>query len=151
MTTPPPTDPYDPNQPPPTPPPPYSPDPYPPGPYPPVGYPMAPVPTPYPVPPFIEPYTGLPYSDKSKLTAGLLQLLLGVLLGLGGVGRLYAGQTGLGVVQVVLSVVGWVSVCCASFLFFPIFLFFGLWLWWLIDGIVILAGHPVDGQGRPLR
>lgn len=109
------------------------------------------MPPPYPGVPLIEPYTGLPYSDKSKVTAGLLQLLLGVLLGLGGVGRLYAGQTGLGVTQVVLSVAGWASVCCASVLFFPIFLFFGLWVWWLVDGIIMLAGRPVDGQGRPLR
>jgi len=25
------------------------------------------------------------------------------------------------------------------------------WLWFVVDGIVLLAGHPRDGQGRLLR
>lgn len=99
----------------------------------------------------VEPLTGLPYSDKSKAAAGLLQLLLGFFLGLGGVGRLYAGHTGLGVTQLVLSLVGWAALCCTPMLWFPFIIFFGLWLWFVIDGIVLLAGHPVDGSGRPLR
>jgi hypothetical protein len=28
---------------------------------------------------------------------------------------------------------------------------FGLWVWFVVDGIIMLAGRPVDGQGRPLR
>jgi TM2 domain-containing membrane protein YozV len=91
------------------------------------------------------------YSDKSKLAAGLLQLLPAFFLGLGGIGRLYAGNIGLGVAQIVLSVVGWVSFWCGFFLFLPFLIFFGLWLWFVIDGILVLAGRPVDGQGRPLR
>ena len=105
----------------------------------------------------IDPRTGLPFSDKSKVAAGLLQLLPGAFLGLGGIGRLYAGNTGMGTAQLITTVVGWASfwtALCLSFLLVPIVLFavyFGAWLWFVIDGIVILVGNPTDGQGRPLR
>ena len=76
-----------------------------------------------------DPVSGFPYSDRSKVVAGLLQLFLPI-----GIGRLYAGHTGIGIAQLVLT------------------LFFGLgMIWAFIDGIVILAGHPTDGRGRPLR
>ena len=76
-----------------------------------------------------EPVTGVPYSDRSKVVAGVLQLLLPC-----GVGRLYSGHTGIGVAQLLLT------------------LFFGLGaIWAFIDGIVILAGRPTDRHGRPLR
>lgn len=78
-----------------------------------------------------DPVTGLPYSDKSKLVAGLLQLFLGGL----GIGRFYMGNIGMGIAQIVVS-------------FFTLGL--GV-LWPFIDGIVILAGNPRDPQGRPLR
>jgi len=109
--------------------------------------------TPYggPAPYGVDPVTGLPMSDKSKVVAGVLQLLPGFLLGLGGIGRLYAGQTTLGVIQVVASVVGWVSFWCGFLLVLPFFITIGVWLWFVVDGIVMLAGHPADGAGRPLR
>jgi TM2 domain-containing membrane protein YozV len=76
-----------------------------------------------------EPITGQPYSDRSKVAAGLLQLLLPV-----GLGRLYTGHIGIGVAQLVLT------------------LLFGIgMIWAFIDGIVILAGRPTDRRGRPLR
>jgi hypothetical protein len=76
-----------------------------------------------------DPVSGFPYSDRSKVLAGLLQLFLPI-----GVGRMYAGHTGIGIAQLVLT------------------LFFGLgMIWAFIDGIVILAGRPTDGRGRPLR
>ena len=76
-----------------------------------------------------EPHTGLPYSDRSKAVAGLLQVFLPV-----GIGRMYTGHVGIGVAQLVLT------------------LFFGIgMLWAFVDGIVILAGRPTDGKGRPLR
>ena len=62
------------------------------------------------------------------MVAGLLQLLLPF-----GIGRLYSGHIGIGVAQLVLSLFG-----------------IGV-LWAFIDGIVILAGRPTDGHGRPLR
>jgi TM2 domain-containing membrane protein YozV len=124
---------------------PYSP--YPGGGY--VGYPP-------PMSPGFDPVTGRPYSDKSKLAAGLLQLLPGFFLGLGGIGRLYAGQAGIGVGQLVLSGLAYLSVCCAGVtlglaLVVAIPLTTAAWLWAVIDGIVLLAGAPVDRQGRPLR
>src|SRR5688572_11237389 len=91
---------------------PYPTQPYPPQPYP-QGqpYPQAPADpygaqAPYGVAPYsAQPYSGQPYltpagwqpaSDKSKVVAGLLQLLPGFLFTLGGIGRLYAGQNALG-------------------------------------------------------
>lgn len=73
-----------------------------------------------------DPY-GVPYSDKSKLTAGLLQILIGTL----GIGRFYLGYTVIGVLQLVT---------CGGF---------GIWA--LIDGILILTGKVPDPQGRPLK
>ena len=80
---------------------------------------------------------GKPYSEKQKTMAGILQLI--GLLGFGGIGRMYMGQVGLGVGQLV---VGWVT--C------------GLGLWWsIIEGILILVdqntGNYTDESGRPLR
>jgi hypothetical protein len=111
------------------------------GPYPTGGYPGAFPPAPYtgnhPVPhgydpqaPYgRDPVSGFPYSDRSKVVAGLLQLFLPI-----GIGRMYAGHAGIGVAQLLLT------------------LFFGIgMIWAFIDGIVILAGHPTDGRGRPLR
>jgi TM2 domain-containing membrane protein YozV len=92
-----------------------------------------------------------PYSDKSKVTAGLLQLLPGFLVALGGLGRLYAGNTRLGVIQLVATVIGWVSFWCGYLLIVPWVITGAVWLWFVIDGIAMLAGRPVDGQGRPLR
>jgi TM2 domain-containing membrane protein YozV len=98
-----------------------------------------------------DPVTGLPFSEKSKVTAGLLQLLLGFFFGLGGVGRLYAGHVAIGVIQLVATAIGWVSFWCGFLLFLPFFVYFGCWLWFVIDGIVLLAGRPTDGHGRLLR
>lgn len=99
----------------------------------------------------IDPLTGLPYSDKSKMTAGLLQLLLGAFLCVGGVGRLYAGNAMLGGFQVAASGVAWISLCCLGWLGVGFIAFFAAWVWFIVDGIVVLAGQPVDGHGRPLR
>lgn len=127
--------------------------PYPPPAYPAAsGYPAAGYPGAYygyPAYPMVDPMTGQPYSDKSKLTAGLLQLLLGLLVAIGGVGRLYAGNTALGATQLVLAIFGWIALFCLPFVGVVIWL--GLWVWFWVDGIVMLAGRPVDGYGRPLR
>ncbi|MEV5428491.1 NINE protein [Streptomyces sp. NPDC052701] len=74
-----------------------------------------------------DPY-GRPYSDKSKIVAGILQLFLGTF----GVGRFYIGNVGLGLAQ--------------------LFTCGGLGIWALIDGIVLLTGNnTTDGNGRVLR
>lgn len=74
-----------------------------------------------------DPY-GRPYSEKSKVTAGVLQLLLGGF----GVGRFYTGHTGMALGQ--------------------LFTCGGCGVWALIDGIMLLAGNgQTDAQGRVLR
>jgi hypothetical protein len=88
---------------------------------------------PYPVttphaPHGIDPRTGMPYSDRSRVVAGVLQLVLPF-----GVGRFYSGHHGIAVAQLLLSFVG-----------------IGV-LWAFVDGIVILVGRPTDPHGRPLR
>ncbi|HEY0699089.1 MAG TPA: TM2 domain-containing protein [Micromonospora sp.] len=70
-------------------------------------------------------------SDKSKVVAGIL----GILLGGFGVGRFYIGDTRTGVLQLVVTLV----TCGLGS------------IWGLIDGILILINGGVDGQGRPLR
>ena len=76
------------------------------------------------------PVTGAPFSDKSKLVAGLLQILIPL-----GIGRMYAGQVGLGVAQLVVTLI----TCGLGS------------LWSIIDGILMLVGTPTDAHGRPLR
>jgi TM2 domain-containing membrane protein YozV len=71
---------------------------------------------------------GRPYSDKSKIVAGILQLFLGTL----GIGRFYVGSVGVGVAQLLT---------CG-----------GLGFWSLIDGIMFLTSNDrTDAQGRVLR
>jgi TM2 domain-containing membrane protein YozV len=81
--------------------------------------------------PGVDPATGLPYSDKTKLIAGLL----GILLGGFGVGRFYTGHTGMGVAQLLVTI----FTCGIGS------------LWGLIDGILILVNGGFDAQGRPLN
>ena len=80
------------------------------------------------------PMTGEPYSDKSKVVAGLLQLL--GLFGLVGIGRMYIGETGLGVLQLIVGLV-----TCGI----------GAVIWGIIDAILFLTDKVRDPQGRPLR
>ncbi|MBM9465028.1 TM2 domain-containing protein [Aeromicrobium sp. YIM 150415] len=77
-----------------------------------------------------EPSTGAPYSERSKIIAGLLQILVPL-----GIGRMYMGDVSLGVIQLVVTLV----TCGIGA------------LWPFIDGILILVGRPTDEYGRPLR
>jgi TM2 domain-containing membrane protein YozV len=107
-------------------------------------YPYAPLavaPNPY-APYGVHPLTGVPYSDKSKIAAGLLQIFLGKF----GVGRFYTGHTGLAVAQLVTCLLGvWVLswVTCGATI--------AVLLWPIIDGIIILSTESTDALGRPLR
>ena len=80
------------------------------------------------------PITGEPLSDKSKVVAGLLQLL--GLVGILGIGRIYLGYTGLGVAQLLVGLV-----TCGL----------GAVIWGIIDAVLILTDKVRDPQGRPLR
>lgn len=87
-----------------------------------------PAPSPVDAPYGVDPRTGTPYSDRQKVVAGVLQLVIPF-----GVGRFYSGHIGMGLAQLLLS-----------------FVAIGV-VWSFIDGILILAGHPTDPRGRPLR
>ena len=80
------------------------------------------------------PVTGEPFSDKSKVVAGLLQLI--GLFGLVGIGRIYMGDTKLGVIQLVVGLI-----TCGI----------GAVIWGIIDAVLILTDKVRDPQGRPLR
>lgn len=81
----------------------------------------------------VHPRTGLPYSDKQKSIVGILQFIW-VVVGFGGIGRLYAGHIGIGVAQLILSCTGIGQI------------------WSAIDGLIILTSdEAVDGNGLPLR
>jgi len=70
---------------------------------------------------------------KSKVVAGVL----GILLGGFGIHRFYLGYTGIGIIQILVTIVT-----------------LGLGaVWGFIEGILILVGSGIttDAQGRPLR
>lgn len=92
-----------------------------------------------------DPVSGQPYSDKSKVTAGLLQLI--GLVGIFGIGRIYTGQVGLGIAQLIIglvlaSVVSLLT-CGLGYL--------ALVIWTIVDAAVILTGRARDPMGRLLR
>jgi TM2 domain-containing membrane protein YozV len=111
--------------------PPQEPYPPPPGPY--AGQPpqYQPYPGPQPGAAYGVDAYGRPLSDKSKLTAGLLQILLGSF----GVGRFYLGYTGIGIAQIAVT---WLTCGLGG-------------IWPLIDGIMIITGKVPDAEGRTLR
>lgn len=129
-------------------PPPYHPPPSGPGYFPPPVYPgyypnpMAPYGAMDPTAPYgRHPLTGEPLSDKSKVVAGLLQLL--GLAGILGVGRIYLGQTGFGVGQLVGCLLFGIVTCGLGFIV-PV-------IWAIVDAVLILTDKVRDPQGRPLR
>lgn len=124
----PPQSPQQPGYPPPYPPPPA------PGPYPPPGGQYPPAYMDPSAPYGRHPLTGEPFSDKSKVVAGLLQLL--GLLGLVGIGRIYLGYTGLGIAQLVVGLL-----TCGI----------GAVIWGIIDAVLLLTDKVRDPEGRPLR
>ncbi|WP_068269134.1 TM2 domain-containing protein [Aldersonia kunmingensis] len=77
------------------------------------------------------PITGEPFSDKQKVTAGVLQIFLGAF----GAGRFYLNQPGLAWAQIAVT---WLTCGLGG-------------IWPLIDGILMLTGNVRDKFGRPLR
>jgi len=119
----------------------------PPGPY---GVPGAFPPPLYPQPGFYpdptapygrHPITGEPLSDKSKLVAGLLQLL--GLVGVLGIGRIYLGQTSFGLAQLIGCLLFGFVTCGFGFIV-PV-------IWGIVDAVLILTDKVRDPMGRPLR
>jgi TM2 domain-containing membrane protein YozV len=78
----------------------------------------------------LHPVTGIPYSDKSKIVAGLLNIFLPF-----GIGRFYIGDNKTGVLQLVVTLV----TCGLGS------------LWSVIDGIILLATDSKDANGYMLR
>jgi TM2 domain-containing membrane protein YozV len=78
----------------------------------------------------LHPETGIPYSDKNKIVAGLLQIFLPF-----GIGRFYIGDTKMGVIQLVVTLL----TCGIG----------GIWC--LVDGIIMLATDSKDANGYMLR
>jgi len=95
------------------------------------------------------PYTGEPLSDRSSLTAGLLQLFLGAF----GAGRLYTGHVAIALLQMSTTWFLFAFTLCAGLgLESPILSLFWVGLAWpVIDGIVFLGYGGKDSKGRRLR
>lgn len=74
---------------------------------------------------------GRPLSDKSKVVAGVLQLVLGGF----GAGRFYIGDNRTAVLQLIVTI----FTCGLGH------------IWGIIDGILILVNGGTDAQGRVLR
>lgn len=74
---------------------------------------------------------------KSKIAAGIIAILIGSL----GIHNFYLGYHMKGIIQLLLTVVGWIIIVG------PIIA--GIWA--LVEGIMILTGSiNVDAQGNPL-
>ncbi|MBI2918564.1 MAG: TM2 domain-containing protein [Chloroflexi bacterium] len=83
-------------------------------------------------PPAAPPAPATTFSDKSRLTAGILGILLGGI----GVHRIYLGNIGIGILQIVVSII---TLGIGS-------------LWGFVEGIIIIAGgNWKDSRGMPLR
>jgi TM2 domain-containing membrane protein YozV len=79
--------------------------------------------------PMYAPVQFLPVSDRSRVLAGVLNIILP------GVGRMYLGYVAQGVVQLLTTIFCGVG-----------------YIWALVDGILMLTGHTkIDGYGRILQ
>ncbi|MBN1174200.1 MAG: TM2 domain-containing protein [Micromonosporaceae bacterium] len=87
-------------------------------------------------------------SDKSRVTAGLLQLFLGGF----GVGRFYTGHIGMAIGQIAA---GWgvffLMICLGFLLVVPWLICWVGFIWPMVDGIILLTKGGTDAEGRMLR
>lgn len=82
------------------------------------------------------------YTQKSRLAAGLLAIMLGFL----GIHNFYLGFTSRGVAQLVISLVGGVVTCGLATL--------AVVVWAFVEGVMLLSASPsrmYDGHGVILR
>jgi hypothetical protein len=77
----------------------------------------------------VHPISGIPYSEKSKVVAGLLQIFVPC------AGRFYTGHTTIALVQLAVTIV----TCGVGA------------LWPMVDGVLMLMGKVPDSEGRVLR
>lgn len=92
-----------------------------------------------------DPVTGMPLSDKSATTAGLLQLFFGAF----GVGRFYIDSTQIGAIQLCLGIAGIFATVFLCGLGLPVLL--GVGIWAFIDAIMMFTGSVPDSYGRKLH
>jgi hypothetical protein len=91
-----------------------------------------------------DPATGVPLSDKSGTTTGLLQLFLGVF----GIGRFYIDSTQIAIAQLCLGLFGFVfSLFCLLGLPVLVCSIIGA----IVDAIMMFTGSVKDNHGRKLR
>nr|WP_258174343.1 NINE protein [Mycobacterium persicum] len=88
--------------------------------------------------------SGVPLSDKSAVTAGLLQLFFGFL----GIGRFYIGSIPIAVTQLSLGLLG-IVLTMFCLVGFPILV--GVVVWTFVDAIMMFTGSVTDEYGRKLR
>ena len=88
--------------------------------------------------------TGLPLSDRSATTAGLLQRFLGLF----GIGRFHIDSTQIAVAQLCVGLFGLVFTMFCLF-GFPVLL--GAAIWGIVDATMMFAGSVKDNYGRKLR
>ncbi len=81
------------------------------------------------------PYAPTVHVPRSKVTAGLLAIFLGWL----GIHRFYLGYNAIGTLMLVLSIFscGWLAI--------PVY------IWAIIEGVLIFTGQFRDAQGMPLK
>lgn len=84
-------------------------------------------------------------TGRSRLTAGLF----GIFLGQFGVHNFYLGYTTKAIIQVCVSGACILLACCTGML--SIIGVLGMWIWGLVEGIMILTGHiDKDANGNRL-
>jgi len=86
------------------------------------------------------------YQPKSKVAAVLLCILPLFFLALP-VHRLYMGRVGSGVAQILIGVSFWLTI----WFFVGLVPWAAIWVWGIIDMILILTGSLKDGNGYPLK
>lgn len=102
------------------------------------------------VPGETHPVTGEPMSDRSSLTAGLLQIFLGIF----GAGRLYTGHVAIALLQLTSGWLLFAFTMCAGIGLESASVWALFWVglaWPVIDGIVMLGFGGKDSKGRRLR
>lgn len=83
------------------------------------------------------------HQGKSKLIAGIL----GIFFGYFGIHNFYLGYTKKAILQLIISIIGLILSCKGI----GVFLFFGVEIWGLVEGVLILTGKiKKDAKGNNL-
>ncbi len=85
---------------------------------------------------------GMNTASKSRIAAGLF----GIFLGSFGIHNFYLGYTSKAVIQLVLTIVGYLLYCLGI----GILITLATYIWGLVEGIMILSGK-IDADSRGLR